>query len=1016
MLTFLLLLVSAGGVIYVWLNQHYTYWRRRGVPGERPVFLLGNMRGFARSVHWMDINWRIYDKFRGRERFCGFYTFLSKAFFVLDLELIKRIMISDFNSFADRGLFHNVRDDPLTGNLLFLDGEQWRWLRQHLTPVFSSGKMKFMFPTMVQVGEQLALSAEQQLGEFEAKDLCARFTTDVIGSCAFGLECNSLANPGSEFREMGRSITERPLHQGMVQAFMFAQPQLARKLRLRLFRPEVSQFFMDTVRQTMEYRKREHVKRNDLIQLLIELGERTDETEAALSFEQIAAQALVFFLAGFDTSSTTMSFCLYELALNPAVQQQLRQEIQGTLKRHKQQLSYECLQEMTYLNQVVAETLRKYPVLPHLVRRTTNAYNVPESSLVLEPGTRVMIPVHSIHHDPDIYPDPESFDPSRFEPEAILSRHQFAYLPFGNGPRACIGERFGLMQVKIGIVTLLRHYQFRSTQRTQIPLKFSKKNFLIATESGIHLQMERLDVDSPFDHIVQPLHRLSRRRSVESETREMLDVIALLLITLAVGFWFVRTRLSYWARRSISHARPTFPMGNLQGFRKDKHFKDILTPLYESFKPTGAPFAGFYFMLRPVVLVLDLDLAKEVLIRDFANFEDRGLYHNERDDPLTGHLFRIDGPKWRPLRQKMTSTFSSGKMKFMFPTVCAVGEELAQVCAEQAQNSICGILEINDLMARYTSDVIGSCVFGLDCNGLRNPEAEFAVMGRRAFIERRHNKLIDGFIESFPSLARRLRLCQIHQDITDFYMRIVRDTVKERESKGIVRNDFINLLIEMKQRGELTLPEMAAQSFIFFVAGFDTSASTLGFALYELAKQPQLQLKLRQDIEQALQAHGGQFTYECMQELRYMELVIAETLRKYPVLPHLSRVSRNFYAAKGNKHFYIEPGQMVFVPVYGIHHDPELYPEPHKFIPERFLADQMAQRHTASWLPFGDGPRNCIGMRFGKMQTSVALFYLLKRFQFSVCPRTVSKIDFVNSNILLCPANGIYLKVEELKK
>ncbi|XP_030082015.1 cytochrome P450 6a22-like [Drosophila hydei] len=496
----------------------------------------------------------------------------------------------------------------------------------------------------------------------------------------------------------------------------------------------------------------------------------------------------------------------------------------------------------------------------------------------------------------------------------------------------------------------------------------------------------------------------------------MLDVIALLLVTLALSFWFVRTRLSYWARRHISHVRPTFPMGNLEGYRKTKHFKDILTPLYESFKSTGAPFAGFYFMLRPVVLVLDLELAKQVLIRDFANFEDRGMYHNERDDPLTGHLFRIDGPKWRPLRQKMSSTFSSGKMKFMFPTVCAVGEQLAQVCAELASNSICGILEINELMARYTSDVIGSCVFGLECNGLRNPEAEFAVMGRRAFTERRHNKLIDGFIESFPKLARRLRLCQIHQDITDFYMRIVRDTVKERESKGIVRNDFMNLLIEMKQRGELTLPEMAAQSFIFFAAGFDTSASTLAFALYELAKQPQIQLKLRQEIELALEAHGGQFTYECMQELRYMELVIAETLRKYPTLPHLSRVSRKYYAAKGNRHFYIEPGQMLFIPVYGIHHDPALYPEPHKFIPERFLADQMAQRPTASWLPFGDGPRNCIGMRFGKMQTSIALFYLLRRFQFSVCPRTQSKIEFLSSNLLLCPVKGIYLKVEELKE
>ncbi|KAH8300219.1 hypothetical protein KR044_011746, partial [Drosophila immigrans] len=488
MLTLLVLLVIFIGLVYVWLNGHYAYWKNRGVAGEKPVLGFGNMQGFGRNYHWTDINQRIYKRFSDQERYCGFFTFFSKALFVMDLELIRRIMITDFNSFADRGLFHNVRDDPLTGNLLFLDGEKWRWLRQHLTPVFSSGKMKFMFPTIVKVGEQLSLTAEQSLGEFEAKDLSARFTTDVIGSCAFGLECNSLSNPKSEFRQMGRSVTENPLQPTIVQAFMFAQPGLARRLRLRLFRPEVSSFFIETVRQTLEYREREHVKRNDLIQLLIELA-----SDAGLSFEQIAAQAMVFFLAGFDTSSTTMSYCLYELALNHEIQQQLRLEIRATLERHNQQLSYECLQEMTYLSQVVAETLRKYPILPHLLRRATRTYKIPDSDLTLDPGMRIMIPVYSIHHDAKLYPDPERFDPMRFEPDAVRSRHPFAYLPFGNGPRNCIGERFGLMQVKIGLVMLLRHYQFDTTPQTQIPLQIAKRHFLIATESGIHLKMSRFD-------------------------------------------------------------------------------------------------------------------------------------------------------------------------------------------------------------------------------------------------------------------------------------------------------------------------------------------------------------------------------------------------------------------------------------------------------------------------------------------------------------------------------------------
>ncbi|XP_016942923.3 probable cytochrome P450 6a13 [Drosophila suzukii] len=490
MLTFLILVLTAVLLLYVKLSWHYAYWKRRGVAGETPVFFRGNMSGLGKELHWTDINLRIYGKFRGKERYCGYFTFLSKALFVMDLELIRKIMVSDFGSFADRGLFHNVKDDPLTGNLLFLDGPEWRWLRHNLTQVFTSGKMKFMFPTMVEVGEKLTQACHLQVGAIEAKDLCARFSTDVIGSCAFGLECNSLQDPESEFRRMGRSVTTNPLHSTLVQGLMFAQPDLARKLRFKLFRPEVSEFFLDTVRQTLDYRRRENIPRNDLIQLLMELGE--EGAKDALSFEQIAAQAMVFFLAGFDTSSTTMSFCLFELALNHDVQDKLRVEVLEVLGRNNQKLTYESVQEMPYLDQVVAETLRKYPILPHLLRRSTKEYLVPDSDLVLESGTKIIIPVHSIHHDPELYPDPEKFDPSRFEPEEVKARPPFAYLPFGDGPRNCIGDRFGKLQVKVALVYLLKDFKFSRSKKTQVPLKFSSRTFLISTQEGVHLQMDRL--------------------------------------------------------------------------------------------------------------------------------------------------------------------------------------------------------------------------------------------------------------------------------------------------------------------------------------------------------------------------------------------------------------------------------------------------------------------------------------------------------------------------------------------
>ncbi|KAH8245903.1 hypothetical protein KR038_011358 [Drosophila bunnanda] len=495
---------------YNFYQNTYTYWARKGVPHETPLPLIGNMKGVGMKYHFRDINQRIYDKFKGKAPFAGMFMFFKRTAMILDLDLIKQVLIKDFHHFQDRGLFNNTRDDPLTGHLLTLEGEEWKSMRQKLTPVFTSGKIKHMSGVVVEVGHQLVDAMDKSVkaasvddGDVEIKELCARFTTDVIGSCAFGLECYSLKDPNAEFREKGRMIFEKPRHSMLVQAFIFTNAKLARKLRMKVFPDELTEFFMGAVRSTIDYRLKNGIKRHDFIDQLIEL--RAEDEEAArlgkgidlskgLTLEQMAAQSFVFFLAGFETSSSTMGFCLYELALQPKIQQRLREEIESVLSNFEGgEITYDALAEMTYLEQqVVSETLRKYPILPHLLRRSTKEYSVPDSNLILEPGIKIMIPVHSIHHDPELYPQPEKFDPSRFEPEEIKARHPFAYLPFGEGPRNCIGERFGKLQVKVGITYLLRDFKFSKTERTQIPLRFSRRTFLIGSEEGVHLKMERV--------------------------------------------------------------------------------------------------------------------------------------------------------------------------------------------------------------------------------------------------------------------------------------------------------------------------------------------------------------------------------------------------------------------------------------------------------------------------------------------------------------------------------------------
>ncbi|KRJ98365.1 uncharacterized protein Dyak_GE19208, isoform D [Drosophila yakuba] len=487
-------------------HNTYTYWARMGVPHERPLPLIGNMKGIGTKYHLRDINQRVYDKFKGKAPIAGMFLFIKRAAMVTDLDLIKQVLIKDFHHFQDRGLFNNTRDDPLTGHLLTLEGDEWKSMRHKLTPVFTSGKMKKMSEVVVEVGHHLVDATEKAVkagevenGDVEIKDLCARFTTDVIGSCAFGLECNSLQDPNAEFRKKGRMVFDEPRHSTLIQNFIFTNAKWAKKLRMKALRDDLTDFFMSAVKNTVDYRLKNGIKRNDFMDQLIEL--RAEDQEAAkkgqgidlshgLTLEQMAAQAFVFFVAGFETSSSTMAFCLYELALQPEIQNQVRDEIERVLDGGT--ITYDALAEMSFLEQVLSETLRKHPILPQLLRETNESYKVPNTEFIIEKGTTLLIPVHSIHHDQDLYPQPELFDPSRFETDNSKSRHPFAYLPFGDGPRNCIGLRFGKMQAKIGIVSLLQRFKFGVSELTEIPLILDTRSPTLSAKNGIHLKVERI--------------------------------------------------------------------------------------------------------------------------------------------------------------------------------------------------------------------------------------------------------------------------------------------------------------------------------------------------------------------------------------------------------------------------------------------------------------------------------------------------------------------------------------------
>lgn len=136
--------------------------------------------------------------------------------------------------------------------------------------------------------------------------------------------------------------------------------------------------------------------------------------------------------------------------------------------------------------------MRKYPPVGNLMRKASEDYHVPNTNYIIPKGTSVWIPVHAIHHDEEYYPNPHEFNPGRFSPEEINKRDNNLFLTFGEGPRNCIGLRFGVLQAKIGLVMLLSKFEVSLCSKSKVPLEIDNKNFILTPAGGMWLNLKRI--------------------------------------------------------------------------------------------------------------------------------------------------------------------------------------------------------------------------------------------------------------------------------------------------------------------------------------------------------------------------------------------------------------------------------------------------------------------------------------------------------------------------------------------
>lgn len=460
-LSIILIVLAAISFGLLYLSQYkFSYWKKKKVPYIRPVPLLGNYGGYITlKEFWGTMVHKLCQHFPNAPYIGAFYG-TEPTLIVKDPELIKLVMAKDFYYFHGREITKYCNRESTTQNIFFNGGDQWKVVRQNMTPLFSSTKLKNMFYLVEQCAKRLETLLDEVVqkngSEIDARLLASRFTMNSIGSTIFGVETRTLEEPAvnNPFTAIGNDLFSTTPERGLKTVCRAVWPAIFYSAGFKVFPDSIDNFFNDLVADVFKSRGHKPSGRNDFIDLLLNfkehkflIGESISNlkdggnmtVQVVLTDDLLVSQCATMFAAGFETSATTQGFTLYELAKKPEAQKRALAEIDEFLKRHENRLTYDCTSEMPFLEACVDETLRMYPVLPVLTREVIDNYTFP-TGLSVDKGVRVHIPVWHIHRHPDYFPEPELYKPERFLPENKQNIKPYTYLPFGEGPRICLGK------------------------------------------------------------------------------------------------------------------------------------------------------------------------------------------------------------------------------------------------------------------------------------------------------------------------------------------------------------------------------------------------------------------------------------------------------------------------------------------------------------------------------------------------------------------------------------------------
>ena len=480
----LLFCISIAWLVYAhYFKPYHVIKRKLRLPGPSPRPLYGNYSEIAKAGYldslkkWMSLYGPTFVHYLG----------IRPVVVTQDAEVIKSIMVTNFENFMNRSYTIPLSEKgQVRATLIQMRDEIWRRVRRTVTPAFSIKKLKTMTPLIQKSCERLRdkmIAVSDTENSVDVYKFFASFTVEVTLATQFSRDISAVSGEDNPINKAISSVFEvitssfdNQLAKEQLTMVMSHFPWSVPVLRFLARKTKIGKnwdYLEETALKLIEDHQNNGTtgsKGKDLLQMLLEMhDENNSQSSGYVINDEIIAMILTIVLSAYETTNDTLSFAIYLLALNPSIQDKLINEIKDYYDANPDSSLYDAAENIVYVTMVLNETLRMFPPLAMPTRECKQTCAVTDD-LIIEKGVDVLFPIFTLHRNEKYWPNPDIFDPERFNPNNEQSYPAFAYIPFGEGPRVCVGKRMVLLEIKMLLITIFRKLHFKRTADTEVPL------------------------------------------------------------------------------------------------------------------------------------------------------------------------------------------------------------------------------------------------------------------------------------------------------------------------------------------------------------------------------------------------------------------------------------------------------------------------------------------------------------------------------------------------------------------